>query len=354
MGTALRALGTAHRHCAGYPARGSDGQTGDDGAAAGDAGAVAAGDRVGEPPGGPLGQRPERVPAFIRHGVVGRERDQFGLPDAFGVAALQVVPQRRPAGGHFVFGDGGGLEHPDRTGEGHPGAQAQVGVFGAGPPADLAEVLPEPAHGVEDVATDRHVARPNVADLRPLRGQAPVRPPDHPVELGGEPARFGPRPPGFEPPTGAEDRAPALVGEGRDEPLQPVLGGDGVVVQEGNELACGGGYAGVAGARGAPAEPVGHGHDVGHLGADAGQQLSVGVRDDDDLQRRSGLPANRANGVLQVVPALHREAADDDRDAAHRLTRPGRQLPACGKQPGPRRSGWQGSRHGSRRIPADR
>ena len=194
-----------------------------------------------------------RPPAPVRHGVghdmthvppLLRERSggaavrrQLCLRDAFVVAARDEVAKRGARRRDVVRDPCAGLEHHQRRGARAQEADADVGLLAAdGARSDAPDARPEAADGMQRLDANRHVPAERVAHGRPLRGDAAVAVADDPAELIGEPhgALGGP-----DRVDGATDDRDPAVGERSDEPRQPVVARDRVVVEERHDVARG-------------------------------------------------------------------------------------------------------------------
>ena len=101
-----------------------------------------------------------------------------------------------------------------------------------------------------------------------------------------------------------------------DEKLEPVLLGDGVVVEKGDDIAPGCSDPGVLATRESLLLAILHHGDVGQRRGERGVQRGVVVDHQDDLPFGKALLSHRFHRGVGVVPTLLGVGADDDRDHA--------------------------------------
>ena len=242
--------------------------------------------------------------------------DHGGLGDPLGVrAGPQVGPGRAGLGDLVVHARARLEDHPgagDLLGD----ADAELGLLGAerdqADPSDLLVEVPDP---LEDLAAHGHVAAPQVAHVGAHGRLALVGAADDPVQLRWQVVRTPRWPDRRRDTAHGHD---VLVVVRREQLLDPVRFGRGVVVDEGDDRPLGLGDAGVAGSGGAAGAQVVEDAYVGELVASAGQQPVVVVHDQDRLQRRHGLVRQRVHARHDDVPPVHRVGGNDDGDVRPR------------------------------------
>ena len=204
---------------------------------------------------------------------------------------------------------------PDhRAGPGLADPDAELGLLAARRQrADPADAVVEAAEVGEDLAPERHVGADHVAD-RALAGVAFVGAADDPVELRREPRGSARVPPRHH---ASADRDHVGTVVGLEQPVEPVVLRDRVVVEEGDDLAASRPRCRCC------ARPRGHGLRCSRRPAPRGttsrhahREVGRVVDDDDELVTLTQLGQNRAERAADVVPAVLGVAAHHDRDTA--------------------------------------
>jgi hypothetical protein len=245
-------------------------------------------------------------------GVAADQTGEYGLRAALAAAARGEVIAAAAGGGDEVVDRRSRVVDDLRVGPALADADAEVGLLAAGGDrADASQLVAETAELDQHLAAQRHVGADQVAHGLALLRHAGVGAADHPVELGRKPGGLALVPGGVDGAAGAEHVGVAV---GVGQALQPVGGGKGVVVEEGDDITAAGGDAAVAGAGEALFLVVLDQLDLGPAPFGLGQQLGRVVDRQHDLVRGQRLRLDRFDRLREYVEPVERVGADQHRD----------------------------------------
>src|SRR5215469_4819702 len=188
--------------------------------------------------------------------------------------------------------------------------QAQVGIFRAGPAANLPEVITETANRVKSLPAYGHSVAKNVPHHGSAFRHSHVGAAECPIELLREPLRSARLPQGLQSTARAHHLRVLKVLQQR---FQPIGGGDSVVVQECQHLSARCRRSCIA-RTGGPADTRVSDHlDPWQLTGSLSHQSRMMIDHYDRLKDLDRLRLDRRHRLTQAIPAIHRARRDDYR-----------------------------------------